>query len=93
MGSVNAESRPVRVDDVVFFPHDGATFLHHLDSGHYFKLNTVAGEVWELCEGALAVAEIADLLVETFAAEREDVIADVTDLVQELHDQECVTLA
>ncbi|PRY58638.1 PqqD family protein [Glycomyces artemisiae] len=93
MGSLTPESRPLRVDDVVYFPHDGEVLLHHLDSGQYYRLNAVAGEVWELCEGTLSIADIADRIVEAFEADAEQVVKDVNSLIQELHDEECVVLA
>ncbi len=92
MDPITERAVPVRSDDVVHFPSGDQTFLHHLSSGEYFALNAVGSEVWDLCDGQLDIAGIAERLTHAFVVERDEVLPDVLELVASMYTEDCVEI-
>jgi pyrroloquinoline quinone biosynthesis protein D len=53
----------------------------------------IAVEVLQMCDGVRGVGEIADLLAQKYAAEREAILADVITMLQDLADKGFLTEA
>jgi pyrroloquinoline quinone biosynthesis protein D len=53
----------------------------------------IAVEVLQLCDGVRSVGELADLLAQKYAAEREAILADVIAMLQDLADKGFLTEA
>ena len=53
----------------------------------------IAVEVLQMCDGVRSVGEIADLLAQKYAAEREAILADVISMLQDLADKGFLTEA
>ena len=56
-----------------------------------FVLDDIALEIVKRCDGEANVGAIADDLAATFAAPRETILADVSELLQELADKGVMT--
>jgi pyrroloquinoline quinone biosynthesis protein D len=53
----------------------------------------IAVEVLQMCDGVRSISEIADLLAQKYAAEREAILADVITMLQDLADKGFLTEA
>jgi pyrroloquinoline quinone biosynthesis protein D len=53
----------------------------------------IAVEVLQLCDGVRSVSELADLLAQKYAAEREAILTDVIAMLQDLADKGFLTEA
>jgi hypothetical protein len=60
-----------------------ACVLLHLETGQYYALNDVGGEVWALCDGGHSVAGIISIISQAYDAPREVIEADVLEILQE----------
>ena len=67
--------------------------LIHVDTGIYYTLNDVGGRVWQLCDGARTVQDIAAAVCLEFDADPAEVEADVAELVADLAKEQLLTLA
>lgn len=56
-----------------------------------FVPDPVALEVIKRCDGKASLAEIVEDLAKTFAAPREEILRDVTEMLQELADKAVIT--
>jgi hypothetical protein len=56
---------------------DGELLLYHPQSTATVYMNNTAALVWQLCDGSREVAEIIDLLSESFPESHEGIRADV----------------
>ena len=54
-------------------------------------LDDIAVEVLKLCDGVASIGVIADDLAQRFAAPRDQVLADVTEMMQNLRDKGLLT--
>jgi hypothetical protein len=71
-------------DEVLFQEVSGETVLLDLDSEQYFGLDAVGTRVWQLI-GAGATAEaVVDTLLEEYEVERDELAADVAELLDRL---------
>jgi hypothetical protein len=57
------------------------------DLNSIYTLNSVAQEIWELLDGKRTVAEIVGRLVEQFEVQPEVLAADVTRVIEEMHEE------
>jgi hypothetical protein len=64
-----------------------------VQSGRYFGLNAAGALIWEGIERGLALAAIADRMIEEFEVSRETCEADVLRLASELLAEGLVTVA
>jgi Coenzyme PQQ synthesis protein D (PqqD) len=57
------------------------------DLNSIYTLNPVANEIWGLLDGKLTIAEIVERLAEQFDVQREVLVADVTRVIEEMHEE------
>ncbi len=55
-----------------------------IDVDGFYRLNEVAGEIWDLIDGTRSVAEIRDVLTEEFDVSEETLQSDLIELMHEL---------
>lgn len=67
---ITPDSVITRNDDMVAGEVDADIMIMSLDSGKYFQLNPVGGEVWNALHEPLAVSELFDVLENKFSVER-----------------------
>ncbi len=63
---------------------EGESVLLDITSGECFSLNQVGGRVWELCDGARSVAEIAGAICTEFDVEQQVALQDTSELIESL---------
>ena len=68
---------------------DGAILLH-LKDGIYFGLDPVGFDIWKLLSEGHSCDAVAELLLSEYDIEREQLIGDVIELVQELESRNLI---
>jgi hypothetical protein len=63
---------------------DGETIVLNLASGHYFGLEGVGGDVWELLQQPITLQEICTEILQRYDVEPSACENDVTALITEL---------
>ena len=81
-----AERRPAAHVAVTGYALDDELILYRDVTGECFALNHTGAYVWSLCDGDMALDEIADDVSVTFSISRERAVADVRSLVDGLLD-------
>ena len=61
--------------------------LLKLNSGHYYALDEIGIQVWQLCDGRHSVADIVSAICAEYDAPVATIEADVNALLQELLDE------
>lgn len=90
---MHVETRPRRVEAIVWRRGDEGVVVLNPNDGNYFSLDDVGGRVWELCDGQHSVTEIATTLGEEYDAPVADITRDVLDLLDELRGEGLVAAA
>lgn len=70
----------------------GETVLLNLDNEHYYGLEGLGTRFWELVEAGTTFGEAVTALLREYEVEREALVADLTALVTDLHENGLVTL-
>lgn len=83
--------RPTRAEGIVARTMEGQAVLLDLSTEEYYSLNEVGSRIWELADGEHTVAAMVDTIVAEYEAEREQVSADVLDLLDELSEEGLVS--
>lgn len=65
---------------------EGETVLLNLSTEEYFSLNDVGSLVWDLADGQRTIADITQVIVAEYDAERAEVLDDMLALLDELAD-------
>lgn len=78
--------------DVIFRHLDNEAVLLNLKSGTYFGLNDVGARAWHLIMDHERLADVLDLLLQEYAAERETVERDLMDLANQLVKRQLVVV-
>lgn len=65
----------------------GEALVIHLSSGDYYSLDSVGSRIWESIDGTRTVGDLADLIVDEYDVDRDQVVADVLRLVEQLADE------
>ena len=65
-------------------PDEPTTVLLHPQTGEYYTLDEIGSRVWELCDGARTVAEIAASIAREYDAPASEVERDVLELLNDL---------
>lgn len=73
-----------RAESVIAEPLGEKRVLLHPETGEYFSLDAVGGEVWDLCDGRHDLAQIAAEIAGRYDVEHGRALADVEELVAEL---------
>ncbi len=58
--------------------------LLDIESGEYFALNEVGSRVWELCDGARTVAQVADTICAEYEVPPDTALDDTVALLENL---------
>lgn len=88
--AAGTDTKPLRSDDVIFFPAGDELCLHNVGTAEYYLLNEIGEQVWNLCDGSSSVAEIVARIVADYDAEDEQVAADVLEFIQYLDSEDCL---
>jgi hypothetical protein len=65
----------------------GEALVIHLSSGDYYSLDSVGTRVWENIDGTRTVEDLVELVLDEYDADRDQVVADVLRLVEQLTDE------
>lgn len=76
--------RPVRRDGVLARRVDDVLVVLDPETGHYFQLNGVGADVWELCDGNATIEEIVTELESRYSVVRSTILEDVQALIGSL---------
>lgn len=74
-------------DQIIDRMVDGEVLLIHLQSGDYFSLNSTGTKVWESIDGSRTVQDLVELVLAEYDADKDQVVADVLSLVNDLADE------
>jgi hypothetical protein len=80
-------------DGVVFRELDGEAVILNLESGRYFGLDPVGTRIWQLLNAHGTLRRTLEALEEEFDAPPEQLSADLTEFVGQLHTRGLVTVA
>ena len=86
-------SQPAHATKVIAQKAKDLLVLLDLDTGEYYNLDEVGTRIWELCDGARTVSEIALRISEEFEASGETVERDVVKFLEELVQDKLVSFA
>ena len=81
---LNLDSRMEVAPSVVTRGVGGDTMLLDLDSGTYFGLDPIGGEVWKAIEGHKSLGEACDILEQQYEVGRDQLEQDVIALAGQL---------
>ena len=90
--SVTEEARPRLPRGVRLMQNEAQGGFVLLAPERVFKADAIAAEILKRCTGEATVAAIVDDLAKTFAAPRERILADVTNLLGSLADKRLLEL-
>jgi hypothetical protein len=86
-----AEAYPLR-RPVPWRTLDTEALVVDVKGGLLYPLNSVGARIWELCDGAHSVAEIAAVLAGEFEAPAATIRADAVEFIERLADAKLVSL-
>ena len=92
MLTLNTRLRP-RAEEVAAKVIDGEAILINLANGIYYSMDKVGGLVWEMVEKGYSLKEVVSAVVERYDVSREQAEADVQRLLEELLQENLVTVA
>jgi hypothetical protein len=71
-------------DEVAAEVIDGEAVLINLSNGTYFTMDGIGAVVWSMIEHGYSLEEMSSDLASSYAADRDQVLADLAELAQEL---------
>jgi coenzyme PQQ synthesis protein D (PqqD) len=74
-------------------PTDPSIVLLDSQSGEYYTLEAVGTRVWQLCDGARTLGEIAAVIAKEYDQSPEVIERDILELAQDLMAEQLVVLA
>lgn len=86
-------SRPRQADRILSQGASEGLVLLNVEDGTYYALNEVGSRVWELCDGTRTVADAIGVICDEFDAPRDQVEADVLELLDDLFAEKLVVEA
>lgn len=90
MNPIALTDRPARQPRVLKQEAGGTVVLLGLDEGRYYSLDEIGGRIWDLCDGARTVAQIAALLAAEYEAPPETITQDLVELLDDLANEKLV---
>lgn len=87
---MNLDTRLEASSSVVTREIGGEMVLMDLESGSYFGLNSVGGQVWQALEEGNTIKQLCDQIEEEFDVPREQLEQDILSLVEELLERKLV---
>jgi hypothetical protein len=82
--AINENTRFVVPDHVLPSYASGETVLMNLDNEEYYGLDEVGSRFWALATGGATFGEIIKALLDEYAAEPDELVNDVTALIDDL---------
>lgn len=73
-----------RLEDTPWNAIEDEAVVLNLDNGHYYVLNETGRIIWEMLDGKHTLSQIADHLCEQFEVERDEALADIYKLTDDL---------
>jgi Coenzyme PQQ synthesis protein D (PqqD) len=73
-------------------PDDATLVLLAPKSGEYYTLEAVGTRAWQLCDGQLAISDIAATIASEYNESQATVEGDILELLQELLDETLVVI-
>ena len=89
---IELTTKVVQIQDIVDASVDGETMMMHLESNNYYGLGKVGSHIWELLKQPLTVADLCDVLQESFEVDHDTCQRDVLHFVQQLADEKLVDI-
>jgi hypothetical protein len=90
---IGPQSQPAHGAQVIAQKAKDLLVLLNLDTGEYYNLDEVGTRIWELCDGARTISEIARCIREEFDASGDPIEQDVQTFVEELAQDKLVDCA
>ncbi|HJS62855.1 MAG TPA: PqqD family protein [Pseudolabrys sp.] len=90
---INLEAIPHQHHDFQVEQIDGETLLYQHQLKRVIYLNESAALVWHLCDGQRSVADIIELLVDSYPDTEEAVRADVIEAIDSLFLEDALYIA
>jgi len=87
---ISLQSCPVRGEEVLSQRAAGTQVLLNVADGHYYTLNDVGAQAWDLCNGSRTVSEIASKICEEYDAAPSVIEADLLQLLADLAQENLV---
>jgi hypothetical protein len=84
MRALNHETTPRQAAKIVAQQAAGKWVLLDVKTGEYYALDSVAGRVWQLCDGTRSVRQIAEVVGDEYDGAGQAIEDDVAALVSEL---------
>jgi Coenzyme PQQ synthesis protein D (PqqD) len=81
---INRRSVFGRQDRVIVQEVEGESVLLDINNGEYFSLNEVGGRVWDLCDGARSVGDIAEAICVEYDVPLQTAEGDASELLAAL---------
>ena len=88
---MNLDTRLEASSSVVTREIGGEMVLMDLESGNYFGLNSIGGQVWQALEEGKTIKELCDQIEQEFDVPPEQIQQDVLSLAEELLGRKLVT--
>lgn len=92
MQALHHRLRP-RGEEVTAKVIDGEAIIINLANGIYYSMDKVGGLIWDLVQGGYSLEEIIVAVTERYDVSREQVQADVQELVEELLRENLVSVS
>jgi hypothetical protein len=89
---MNLASRPTPHPQVAARVVDGSAVLILADAGEVNVLNPVGTRIWELCDGARSVGQIAQAIATEFEVTGEQALRDTEEFLESLSQARAVVL-
>ncbi|MBF0509724.1 MAG: lasso peptide biosynthesis PqqD family chaperone [Deltaproteobacteria bacterium] len=75
-----------RSDDIVAADMDGEVVMMNIDTGKYYALDPIAGDIWSLTAEPISVAALCQLLMERYEVTQDVCRHDVTNFLRDIND-------
>jgi PqqD family protein of HPr-rel-A system len=90
---IGIQSRPKPHPEVATTELDGEAVVYDPRNGQVHQLNPTAALVWSLCDGELAVVDMAETIAEAYGIPTEDAAADIDELLTKFSSAGLLVLA
>jgi DNA-directed RNA polymerase delta subunit len=74
----------IRNEEVIEAEIDGEKVMMDIESGHYYGLDTVAGQIWQLLEQPMNLSQLVETLTAEFEVSAEQCQNDIAPFLEDL---------
>ena len=82
----------VAAQDQVSNDLDGETVILDMKTGHYYGLDDIGTEIWEMVQSPRTVSEIIDVILDNYDVSPEQCEEDVISLLQNMVDEDILEI-